>query len=215
VATRLGSLRDRFVFIGGSTIGLLLSDPGSPRPRPTKDVDLIVQVDGRAEFSVTISEQLRALGFGEMSEPGAPICAWKVDGYRVDIMPTDPGILGFANRWYDYAVASSENHVIDGLSIRVISSVALIATKIEAFTDRGRGDFFGSHDLEDIVAIVDGRPELLDELGRAEPGIARFISRTFSGWLKTTKFLDSLEGHVLEVGREKLVHERLQALADV
>jgi len=34
---------------------------------------------------------------------------------------------------------------------------------MEAFADRGHGDFLASHDLEDITTIVDGRSELADE----------------------------------------------------
>jgi hypothetical protein len=38
VATRLGTFSDECLFVGGTTVGLLLSDPGAPTPRPTKDV---------------------------------------------------------------------------------------------------------------------------------------------------------------------------------
>lgn len=42
-----------------------------------------------------------------------------------------------------------------------------IATKLEAFADRGGGDFLASHDLEDITTVTDGRPELTDEAAAA------------------------------------------------
>jgi hypothetical protein len=38
-------------------------------------------------------------------------------------------------------------------------SVAFVATKLEAFASRGGGDFLTSHDLEDVLNIVDGREE--------------------------------------------------------
>lgn len=44
-----------------------------------------------------------------------------------------------------------------GTSIRLISAPVLIATKLEAFADRGHGDFLAGHDLEDITTIADGR----------------------------------------------------------
>jgi hypothetical protein len=31
-----------------------------------------------------------------------------------------------------------------------------VATKLEAFLKRGGGDYIASHDLEDIVTVVDG-----------------------------------------------------------
>jgi len=42
-----------------------------------------------------------------------------------------------------------------------------LATKLEAFDGRGKGDYLSSHDIEDIVAVLDGRPEILDELLKA------------------------------------------------
>ncbi len=50
VAARLGELRDRVVFLGGAATGLLLTDPGASPVRPTKDVDVIVEVGSRGEY---------------------------------------------------------------------------------------------------------------------------------------------------------------------
>lgn len=44
VALRLGELRDRFVFLGGAATALLVTDKAVPDVRPTKDVDVIVEV---------------------------------------------------------------------------------------------------------------------------------------------------------------------------
>jgi hypothetical protein len=38
------------VFVGGATLGLWITDPAAPEPRPTKDVDLIVEVASRGGF---------------------------------------------------------------------------------------------------------------------------------------------------------------------
>ncbi len=47
-------------------------------------------------------------------------------------------------------------------------------TKLEAFRGRGQGNFLFSHDLEDLMAVVDGRASLLDECRtlRAITGLA-------------------------------------------
>jgi len=44
VAERLDSLAERVVFLGGATLGLFITEPGAAPPRPTKDVDLIVEI---------------------------------------------------------------------------------------------------------------------------------------------------------------------------
>ena len=51
--------------------------------------------------------------------------------------------------------------------IRLVSASAFVATKLEAFASRGGGDFLTSHDLEDVLNIVDGREELIGELAAA------------------------------------------------
>ena len=66
----------------------------------------------------------------------------------LDVMPLDEKILGLSNRWYKTAMKSSVRQKLStSLEIRVVTAPLFIATKLEAFKGRGRGDFFGSHDL--------------------------------------------------------------------
>ena len=78
VAERLGELRKEVVFLGGATLELFITDPGAGAPRPTKDVDVIVELASVGAY-VRLQEQLRARGFVEDAEPGAPICRWVVN----------------------------------------------------------------------------------------------------------------------------------------
>ncbi|MSP62425.1 MAG: hypothetical protein EXR72_19255 [Myxococcales bacterium] len=165
VPLRLGPLRERVVFLGGSAIGLLVTDAAAGTMRPTIDVDLIVEVRSLADYQVTLRDQLRGLGFVEDTSKGAPLCRWLVDGVKVDIMPTRAAILGFANRWYVPALRhATERTLAGGSAIRLVTAPYFIATKLDAFRGRGEGDFAASHDLEDGVTVVDGRAELLEEL---------------------------------------------------
>jgi hypothetical protein len=106
VAERLGELREEVVFLGGATVGLLISNPVVTDIRATKDVDVIVQVGSRGSYA-TLQERLRAKGFQEDTEEGAPICRWIIEGIKVDVMPTDEEIIGFSNRWYEPAMATA------------------------------------------------------------------------------------------------------------
>lgn len=47
-AAALGPLLDEVVFVGGATVTLWITDPAAPTPRPTKDVDVVVEVVSRA-----------------------------------------------------------------------------------------------------------------------------------------------------------------------
>jgi hypothetical protein len=68
--------------------------------------------------------------------------------------------------------------------------------KIDAFKGRGRGDYASSHDLEDLLAVIDGREAILEEIARA--GEVRFyIAEQFLTLLETPAFVDALPGYLL------------------
>ena len=96
---RLGDLIDKMVFLGGCATGLLLTDVAAPPIRFTQDVDVITEVVNLADY-YKLSENLRARGFYEDSSEDAPICRWKATDIILDVMPTNPEVLGFGNKWY-------------------------------------------------------------------------------------------------------------------
>jgi predicted nucleotidyltransferase len=158
---------DELVFVGACTTGLFISDEGAGAVRPTFDVDAIAEITSYADY-FRFSERLRKLGFTEDTSEGAPLCRWQHGHVKLDVMPLDEKILGFSNRWYKSAMASAQVHQLESdLRIRVVTAPYFCATKIEAFRGRGKGDYLSSHDLEDLITVVDGRPELLEELRSA------------------------------------------------
>jgi hypothetical protein len=78
-----------------------------------------------------------------------------------------------------------------------VNAVYFCATKLEAFHHRGKGDFFSSHDLEDLLAVVDGREQLVDELEAAEREVRTYIAGQCRSLLTSTDFVDALPGHLL------------------
>jgi len=99
-ARLLRPLLEELVFVGGCVTGLLVTDEAVQEVRTTLDVDAIADITSYSEYAV-FADRLRALGFTEDSTPGAPLCRWKHDGIILDVMPLDPKILGFSNRWYN------------------------------------------------------------------------------------------------------------------
>ena len=137
------------------------------------------------------------LGFREDTSKGAPLCRWLIDGMKLDVMPIEEKIFGFSNRWYRAAMyAAQEIELEPGLRIRALTPPYFVATKLEAFRGRGRGDFTSSHDLEDLLAVVDGRVEIVSEI--ASTGDLRpYIAEQFRTLLGTPAFIDALPGHLL------------------
>lgn len=192
VAQRLGKLVNEVAFLGGATTGLLITDPGVAEIRPTKDVDVIIEIFSCVEFQ-KLEEKLRQLGFKNSFEPDSPICRWIVDDIYVDVMPTNEEILGFSNTWYSDALKEAVEVEIDSnISIRLVTGPYFCATKIEAFYGRGQGDFLSSHDIEDIITIIDGRKEIISELRAAPEALKQFLSEHFKKFLRDDNFLESI-----------------------
>lgn len=196
VAERLGPLLPKVVFLGGCAAGLLITDEAVTPVRPTRDVDLIVEILSRAEYR-HLEESLRQLGFQPVSGEEALICRWEVDGIITDIMPTREEILGFSNRWYKDAIRNARRIPLSSdLVIRAVNGPHFLATKLEAFNGRGGGDYRASHDLEDIITVVEGRGELLEEIQEAGKALRTFLAKSFSQLLESSDFRESVAGHL-------------------
>ena len=63
IAGRLDALGSRFAFVGGTVVQLLVDNPRTIEFRPTDDVDVVVQVATRLEYSM-LEEKLTDLDFG-------------------------------------------------------------------------------------------------------------------------------------------------------
>lgn len=185
------------VFLGGSTAALLITDKAAAEVRPTYDVDAIAEIGSYAAYA-DFSERLRRCGFTEDTGEGAPICRWRQRKTILDVMPLDAKILGFSNSWYKPALDSAVLHDLEAdLSIRVVTAVYFCATKLEAFAGRGKNDYQSSHDLEDLMAVVDGRAELVEEIHTAEAEVRTYIAAEVRKLLATHEFLDALPGYLL------------------
>jgi hypothetical protein len=222
VAELLGPLLPKVVFLGGAATGLLITDEAAPEVRATKDVDVIVEILSRSEY-YKLEETLRSLGFAQSMEEDAPLCRWLIGDIKVDVMPTDEKILGFSNKWYSPAIKkATEIYLEKGLKARIVTAPYFLATKIEAFYGRGKGDYIASHDMEDIIAIIDGRIELIDEVNYSDANLKKFLSKRFQRFLKIEAFLESLPGHlrpdpVSQARLPKITSriEKIAALADL
>jgi len=218
-ARLLGILADEVVFVGGAATGLLLTDPAAPDVRPTLDIDVAVEVASRTAYYL-FEERLRAQGFVEDQEDHV-ICRWRHPNGKIilDVMPTDEGILGFTNRWYLPAIHHAWSVEIEDLTLRIISAPFFLGTKVAAFTSPSRkhsGDFMASHDLEDLIMILDGRPEIVEEVRQAPEDLRLYLADAFAAWLDLDEFLDNLAGLLApDAGSQARVPVILDRMGDI
>lgn len=213
IARALGPLCDQVVFVGGCATGLLITQSLVGDLRPTEDVDAIVEVASLAGYHA-LAEQLTARGFKQTMADNTPPFRWFWQSMQLDMVPVDEKVLGFANRWYRPGFAAAIVSTLpSGLSLRHLSAPYFVATKLEAFRDRGNNDVYLSHDLEDVIAVVDGREELVAELAVAPLSVQEFIARAFQAVLRHPDFTNVLPGIVSQSARTGMVLQRLEYIA--
>lgn len=210
MARALGPLCERVVFVGGCATGLLLPVPGLLDVRPTEDVDGIVEVATLAGYHA-LADELQQQGFRQTMEDNTPPFRWFWQRMQLDLVPLDEKVLGFANRWYRAGFdAAVQTEVAPGLVLRHLSAPYFLATKFEAFYDRGSNDVYTSHDLEDILTVIEGRADLVQELSTASADVREHVMDCVAKLLVSPDFNNALAGLLSQPDREPLVRARLQ-----
>lgn len=213
VAHAMGPLCEQVVFVGGCATGLLITQPWVADARATEDVDAIVEVASLVGYHA-LAKQLMARGFKQTMADNTPPFRWFWQGMQLDLVPLDERVLGFANRWYKPGFEAARMATLpSGLSLRHLSAPYFVATKLEAFKDRGNNDVYLSHDLEDIITVVDGREELVVELASAPLEVRDFVAHAFQAVLNRPDFSNVLPGIVSQSTRAGLVLSRFADIA--
>lgn len=213
----LGTIANDMLFVGGSIVPMLFTS-GDNYFRATRDVDCVIDVQALVDY-YEFTYRLKQAGFVEVSEDGSPICRWHKEDCIIDIMPTTD-IIGFTNSWYAPAFKHPVKYFINvKTTINVISAVYFIATKLEAFRSRGNGDFIASHDMEDIISVIECRPEISHEILVSEADVKSFIVRQFRIFCKTPRFLNDIIGlcnpDSLDIHNIEKTHARILQIANI
>ncbi len=190
VARALGELSADVVFIGGSIAPLLQTDPVLPRVRPTKDVDAIVASTSYASQNV-LEIRMRTLGF--VTDTSGHAHRWRApDGTPFDLVPVGEHLGGRGSAWDQAAIDTAVISEIEpGLKVRHASAPGFLALKWAAFQDRGASDPFNSEDLEDILALVVSRNDIVAEFNGAPRALQNHVRRNLR-WLLDNPAHDDL-----------------------
>lgn len=214
VAQGLHELKDKMVFIGGAIISLYTDDPAAEEIRPTTDIDMTINLANYAEWA-QMQERLSELGF--FPDPqGQSICSYKYQDIAIDIMPADDSSIGVSNIWYKPGFKYLQQIALeDGTNINILPSPYFLATKLEAFKDRGKNDFYGSHDFEDIIYLIDNRTTIVEEILTADEEIRQYIKEELT-LIKNQKQSDEiLAMHIHPLIREerfKMLMEKIKQI---
>ncbi len=195
VAEALQSMLDQVCFIGGATTVLYLDPSNRDTVRSTEDVDCVVQIGTNLEYN-RLERRLEQLGLAHDISQGAPICRWLYQGIKVDVMPSHSGVLGFSNRWYEEGIRFSQEFTLSsGIRIKIFIFPYFLASKMDAFWNRGNLDYYGSKDLEDIVSVLDGREDAAREILAFNENVLVYLKEQFQKLFNDDNFIQSLVGH--------------------
>lgn len=165
----------------------------------------------------TIGERLRERDLVEvLDEP--VVCRWRhrASGLAIDIMPTSGDVLGFSNQWYPLGLESAVERTLSGGEvIRAVSPPLVVGTKLAASLGRGNGDVVTSHDVHDILVLVNGRSELIDELAGQPPDLQRFVVEVLGALAALPYFGYAIQDVVRDYGsaareRAVIVRDRIE-----
>lgn len=207
---KLAPFLDEIVFVGGVTLGLLINDEAAAPIRGTTDVDVIAEILTYTDY-IAFSVRLRQAHFTEDQEL---TCRWHHGALTLDVLALNKEVLGFTNIWYEPALRHASILTLSGgATIRVITAPFFLATKMEAFRGRGKMDFQASHDLEDFVAVIEGRENIGNEIAESPQDVRDYLAVAAKSLLAESRFLDVLPGFVLDNKRVPMIEKRLASIA--
>lgn len=215
--TLLGPLADEMVFVGGTVATALITDEAVLEFRPTDDVDAIVDVERLSQY-YSIQQKLEKRGFSP--DPEGPICRFVCRDLKIDVMPTLKEVLGFSNRFYPEAFKQAQEMTLPGgAKAKIATAPYFIAMKLDAFFSRGGGDYWSSHDLEDVISIIDGREEIEEECQLIESDtLSTYLKEKMDYLLNNDAFLEALPDHLpgdpASQERYSIILERMSNIRD-
>ncbi|MFZ4521079.1 MAG: nucleotidyl transferase AbiEii/AbiGii toxin family protein [Bacteroidales bacterium] len=215
VATALGELNQKSVFVGGSVVSLYIDDPAADELRPTMDIDIALEIVTLGQLEQT-RQTLAKKGFLQDPQQNV-VCRFVYQGILVDVMSTKEIGWAPANSWFrqgfEYLEKISLN---ENMTIQILPLAYFLASKFEAFHSRGK-DPRTSHDLEDIIFLLDNRMNLVEEILSASENVISYLRSEFIA-LFTPEMEEAILGHMNPFSRKErypLLCGKLQTIINV
>lgn len=193
IAHALGAINERAVYVGGAVVSLYADDPAADDVRPTKDLDITLDIVSFSDLA-GIERELAEKGF-KTDHKEKVICRFTYEDILVDVMATKE--IGWApsNKWFKPGFDHLQIHQIDTITIKILPVSYFLATKFTAFHDRGK-DPRTSHDFEDIVYIIDNRINLVDEIRSSPADVKEFLIKEFHNILRSSELQEAILGNL-------------------
>ncbi len=173
IALALGELNNSVVYVGGAVVSLYIDDPSADDVRPTKDIDITMEINSLTELE-ELRQELTQKGFKQTGEDNV-ICRFRYDDIKVDVMATKEIGWAPANPWFAPGCENLITFKIDETTIQCLALPYYLATKFTAFYDRGAKDPRTSQDFEDIVYLLNYSSTLTQQVIEADDELKKYL----------------------------------------
>jgi predicted nucleotidyltransferase len=214
VASTLEELNDDVIYVGGAVVSLYVTDEGAEQPRPTKDIDISVQISTYSQMDKLREKLATKKIYPAHSE--TVMYRYAFEDILLDFIPYEETQLGPTNSWFKPGFEKSYPVKLGQVEIKIMPVSLFLATKWEAFKSRG-GDPRMSHDFEDIIYIIDNNLELVDDVINADKGVQEYLKEMSEEILFHTSRNEIIECHInpftteerrkLVIGKLEKIHE--------
>lgn len=215
VARALGDLNKEVVYIGGAVIPIYATEPGADLPRVTEDVDVCVQISSFAQME-HLREQLAAKKI--YPDPlGTHLYRYTFQGISIDFIPFEDTAFGPTNSWLKPGFDLAYRTEVDGVDIAVLPVSIFLATKWEAFNNRGSDPRY-SHDFEDIIYVLDNNQEVVKDVNEAATAVQETLKSMSAFILEHANSNEIIECHINQttaMERGAFIIEKLQGVLEI
>lgn len=193
VAIALEELNNDFIYVGGAVISLYVTDEGAEPPRPTKDIDISVQVSSYGQMD----EMRKKLALKKIYPAPSEKVMYRFahQGILIDFIPYEDTALGPTNSWLKTGFEKAYPVNIGQLEINILPVSLFLATKWEAYKSRG-DDPRTSHDFEDVIYILDNNKEVVEDFHNADNKVQVFLKEMSSEILNHPSRKEIIECHI-------------------
>lgn len=172
VAISLEELNKDVIYVGGAVVSLYVTDGGAEQPRPTKDIDISVQISTYAQMEELRERLATKKIFPAPSED--VMYRYSYEDILIDFIPFSETPLGPTNRLLKPGFEKAYPVTIGNVEINILPVSLFLATKWEAYKSRG-DDPRASHDFEDIMFILDNNKNVVEDIRNADEYVQDFL----------------------------------------
>jgi len=216
IAKVLGEINNEVIYVGGAVVSLYVTDEGAEQPRPTKDIDISVQISTYGQMDVLRENLATKRIFPAPTE--TILYRYIYEDVLIDFIPFEPTALGPTNSWLKPGFSKAYSEKIGSEEIKILPVSMYLATKWEAYKSRGGSDPRMSHDFEDIIYVIDNNLHLVEDVKNAEKDVQEFLKSMSNEILTHSSVNEIIECHInpfSAVERRKIVANKLQEILEL